>query len=226
MEQIMFLGDYDKTDFLFALAKLLSYEKKVIIVEVSRQNRYQFAYPKVELTSDIYTYDSFDVWESIVDVEKVQSDLKESEYDYALIDIDDPVSLEKWPKQEKYYIFSSFENPVMQNNFKLLRSLMRDNKMDRLLPITKILKESQANIKEDYFNQCVDELPITWNETLYFYPEERDFSEKINNQFSNVFHLKKLSSGYKNLIMNLAMQIQNSTMKQIKSQWKHVVRGK
>ena len=136
MKKILFIGDYDKTDLMFYIAKLISQEKKVLIADCTVTSRYEFAYPKVEMASLLQEYDHFDIAEGLSSHSDLDAILKNDEYDIVLIDAENEETLRNWPA-DLYYLVSSFENPVMQKNEKLIQSYFQEKPASELYPLAK-----------------------------------------------------------------------------------------
>lgn len=226
MKQILFIGDVDKTELLFPLAKLLSIDKKVVIIEVSQKERYRHAFPKIDMKNRIHQYDGFDVWENVFGFDPVKSFLHQYDYEIALIDIDDAHSLKQWENADHYYLSTSYDNPTLIRNKVLVEALFEDKPHKNILPITKIIYDVGVSQDESYLNQTLDHLPIIWNESITFYPDEKDMVTKINNQISNTVRTKSLSKPFKKMILQIGQQILEEPVTKIKTQWKWTERSK
>ncbi|MGE7828536.1 hypothetical protein [Paenibacillus sp. NPDC093718] len=226
MKKILFIGDYDKTDLMFYIAKLISQEKKVLIADCTVTSRYEFAYPKVEMASLLQEYDHFDIAEGLSSHSDLDAILKNDEYDIVLIDAENEETLRNWPAADLYYLVSSFENPVMQKNEKLIQSYFQEKPASELYPFSKIIFEVHGTHNETYLNDLLDKHPIHWGDTLTYYPDERDLTRKINNQFSSKVKLKGLSGPYKDVIKTVVSHILELSAKETLNLWKQAERSK
>src|SRR5690606_26131545 len=123
----------------------------------------------VEMSSNLHQYDGFDVWENELDYENIQHFLKNSDYDLALIDIDNPNALKKWGQADDYFFLTSYEHPVIMQNTKLLESLFENQRDIELNPLTPVIHDVGVNQDENYLKGFVDHLPISWNESIIYY---------------------------------------------------------
>ncbi|PAD71343.1 hypothetical protein [Paenibacillus campinasensis] len=223
MKQILFVGQYDKTDLLFYLAKVLSQSKKVLIADYSG-GRYEFAFPKIEMDSDLQEYDGFDVRENLKDYDSLQALLQESSYDIVLIDQERSETLKKWPAADHYYLVSSYDNPTMMQNVRLIHSFFEDKPVAELFTFRKILYEVHDTNNETFINDLMEKYPIHWEESLTYYPDERDLTLKIKNQFSNSVRMKGLSRPYKDVIKTIVSDILEISLKETITMMKQIER--
>lgn len=227
MKQVVFIGDYDKTDFLFYVCKLLGMNHTVLLADMTGSGRYRYAYPKLDIDQNVQQYDNFDVTESLDKVAELEGRVDLSSYDYVIIDADNPARVGEVVASDTFYLVTTYENPVMQGNQLLLESLVQSLPEERRpLPMTKVICESNGTFTEDYLVQLYDHLPIYWEESLIYLLEEGNISRKIHNQFSNTLQLKKLSSEYKNVIKSVVESILELDSGQINALWKKAERSK
>ncbi|MCM3130506.1 hypothetical protein PUW24_00025 (plasmid) [Paenibacillus urinalis] len=224
MKHILFVGNYDKTDLLFYIAKLVSQVKRVLIADCTLTSRYMHAYPKVEMNTTLQEYDHFDVAEGLKSYSDLEVHLKKGEYDIVLIDAENEEALRNWPLADMYYLVSSFENPVMQSNAKLLQSYFQEKMISELYPFTKVLFEVNGTHNESYLNDLLERHPIHWEDTLTYYPDERDLTRKTNNQFSSTVKLKGISGPYKDVIRSIVSRILEQSPKETLNLWKQTER--
>ncbi|ANS75353.1 hypothetical protein AWM70_12650 [Paenibacillus yonginensis] len=226
-KQFVFIGDYDKTDLLFYISKLLGADKKVLLADMTRHHRYRYSYPKIETEAKIQQYDNFDVYEELNSITELhQLDSEESfSYDYLLIDIDDPERIHGLVPSDGWYLVTSYEKPVLEENALLLKALARDKAEQQPVKLTAIIYEVNATFTEDYLVRLYNDLPLEWHEPLVYIPDERDMTRKINNQFSSTVSLKKLSPDLRSVIQSVVHSITGMDRKQIQALWKQAERG-
>ncbi|MFB4321656.1 hypothetical protein RB298_04865 [Priestia sp. BR_2] len=226
MKQILFIGDLDKTDLLFYAAKIASLEKDVLIADFTQSKRYEHAYPKVENGEIIQQHDRFDVAEGLENYSDLEAILMKHSYDIVLIDVDRETSLKNWPASDLHYLVTSYENPVIQKNLKLIESFFHEKSASDLFSITKIIHEVHGTLNEDYINDLLDKYPIHWDESLTYYPDERDLTRKISNQYTSTVKVKGLSGPYKEVLKSITAKILDRNIKEISSLWKQAERRK
>lgn len=224
MKQILFIGAYEKSDILFYVAKLLSVEHSVLILDVTVHADYEYAYPKVEGQDGVRQHDRFDVIENAT-LETYQELQKESKYDLVLVDISRKDELQRWPAADQYYLVTSHDNAVMQRNEFLMNTFFQDKSQSDLIPVHKLIQES-AVFPEEVIQETFTKHPIDWKESFIFYPDERDLESKYMNQHLSMLHTKKLSGDLKSALQRVAAQILGMTPKEAKGLWKQAERGK
>ncbi|MEF2964214.1 hypothetical protein V3851_00100 [Paenibacillus sp. M1] len=227
MKQAVFIGDCDKTDLLFYVCKLLGMQHDVLLADFTRQGRYRHAYPNVEMDKKVQQYDNFDVAESLGGAAELEELIAAAAYEYVIIDADDPDKLGNFVSSDMFYLVTTYENPVMQGNGALLEAMLRNIPEERLpLHMTKVIREPGGNLTEDYLTRLYDHLPIHWNESLIYMPEDRDLSRKIQNQFSSTVKLKKISPEFKLAIKGIVESISGWEGTQVNLLWKKAERSK
>ena len=226
MKQILVIGHYDKTDFMMYLGKMLSMDHKVLLVDATRHRDYEYVFPKVDDSLTLHTHDQFDVMEDIHSYEDLQHKLSASEYDFVLIDCNDENKLESWPTADFVYVVTSYENPVIQKNVNLIRAYFQGEKLSAVnMPVTKVIYEVSNHLDETYMNSLLDDLPITWKESLIYYPDERDQTLKIINQYKSTVMVKRMSNSYKLVIKQVVEFILGQEMSKVNALWKRAERS-
>lgn len=226
MKQILVVGKYDKTDLMFYLSKILSIDFKVLLVEVSQNKNYEFSFPKMDANFNIHQHDQFDVIENMKDYSSLKEFLNGTDYDFVLIDIDVEQALLNWPNADLIYLVTSYENPVIQNNIKLLNAFCKDKSDSSGIEITKVICEAVNTFDEEYINDLLGELPINWKPSLVYYPDERDQALKIMNQHSTKVTIKKLSGYYKKVMKQMVSSILEIDTSSVDALWKRAERRK
>lgn len=227
MKRILLLGALDKTDLIFYMAKLMSKHKKVLVADVTEHHRYEYAYPKVQAEdAPIQQHDEFDVAENIQNYLHLEKVMQSTEYDIILIDADHLEALQYWPVCDEYILVTSYENPVIQRNAKVLESYFREKPMAELLSFHKIIYEAGSTLTEKTINESLDRLPIVWDETFVYYPDERDMQQKIRNQYSNTVSIKGLSRPYRQVLSEIVGRITDTRPAVMKTIWKQTERSR
>ncbi|MCK6078273.1 hypothetical protein [Paenibacillus silvae] len=226
MKQILVIGHYDKTDLMMYLGKMLSIDHKVLLVDATRHRDYEYVFPKMDETLSLHTHDQFDVLEDIHSYESLKKNLGDSQYDFVLIDCNDEHALESWPEVDYVYVVTSYENPVIQKNVKLIRAYFQGEKLSSVkLPVTKVIYEVSNHLDEIYLNSLLDDLPLSWKESLIYYPDERDQTLKIINQYKSTVMVKRMSSPYKLVIKQVIEFISGQEMSKVNALWKRAERS-
>ncbi|GAB1159669.1 hypothetical protein YWY31_56940 [Paenibacillus illinoisensis] len=225
MKQILVIGHYDKTDFMMYLGKMLSMDHRVLLVDATSNNDYEFAFPKIDQSLTMHTHDQFDVLEGIHSYNDLRSNLEE-EYDFLLIDCNDEAALAEWPEVDFVYLVTSYENPVIQKNVNLMHAYFQREKLSSLnLPVTKVIYEVSNHLDEKYINSLLDDLSLSWKESLVYYPDDRDQTLKIINQYKSTVMVKRMSSSYKLVIKQAIELILGLETSKVNALWKRAERS-
>ncbi|KGP79594.1 MULTISPECIES: hypothetical protein [unclassified Paenibacillus] len=225
MKQILVMGHYDKTDFMMYLSKLLSMEHRVLLVDASRNKDYEFVFPKMDPTLKVHEHDQFVILEEIHSHSELMLHLENNHYDFVLIDCDNETALKEWPEVDLVYMVTSYENPVIQRNLKLIHSYFQGDKLTANIPVMKVIHEATNHLDEQYINSLMDDLSLSWRESLVYYSDERDQTLKIINQYKNTVMVKRMSSSYKLVIKQAVEFILNTEMSKVNALWKRAERS-
>lgn len=224
MKQILIIGDMDKSDMMFYLCKLISLDHRVLLADVTRSHRYEHAYPKIEMEAVIRQHDQFDIAENVRDYTQLESIVSEDNYDFVLVDIDSEEAIRNWPEADMYFLATTYENGQLQTNLKLLEACFQAGTASKLYPISRIICEVADTLSEDYLDELYDKVPIQWKTSFVYYPEERDLTRRINNQWSSKVILKKLSGEYKKVLTGVTESILDMGTAGVAKLWKRAER--
>lgn len=225
MKQVLFIGDYEKTDLMFYISKLISIDHKVLLVDATQYGRYKYVYPKID-QMNFNQHENIDIIENIVDVVELKHHLENKNYDFVLVDIDNPNALQKWPAADEYFMVTSYEKPVLQHNLTLMECFFHEKSISELIPISRIIYETGDSPGIEFINDLFDKYPIDWKEAYVYYPDERDMIQKIKNQYSSKIQLKGLSPEYKKVLKQISAEILNLKFSEVKLLWKQAERSK
>ena len=202
MKKIGFIGAYDKTDLMIYIAKILTEcGKKVIVVDTTITQKARYIVPKITPAPAYITeFEQIDVAVGFRNLEQIkqysytQLD-KELDYDYALVDIDNPYNIPGFEldEKERNFFVTSFDAYSLKRGIEII------NAMPVPLHLTKILY-SKYMLKEenDYLNYLSSGKNMAWTkESVYFQLENGDYTVITDNQRVHKIKFKKLSTQYK-----------------------------
>lgn len=226
MKQIVIIGALDKTDMMLYLCKLVSLNHKVLLVDATGYERYKYAYPKLELDTEIHQHDQFDIAECVTTMETYQRLIAEGTYDYVLIDLEDPEFAAHWSEADLFFMVTSYDNPVMQRNLHLMEAFSSSLDATRLIPVTRVICEVAGTLLEDYLDDLFSPLHIEWKDTLVYYPDERDLAARIHNQVRSNVNIKRISGDYRKVLSEMAESILEIGPAEAKKLWKRAERSR
>lgn len=224
MKQILFMGITDKTDLMFYMCDLFALQHKVLLVDVTKNHNYKNTYPIVEMETDIRQHDLFDITENITNKSQFEKIVAEEGYDYIFIDIDQPELIKEWYQADHHVVVTTYDNREIQGNLSLLEALFNGHETEELLPFSRVICEASHTFHEDYLNSVYEKLPISWQDTFVYYPDERDTTAKINNQLRTKLDVTRLSKEYKMVLIQLAASLLNLTFKDARQWWRQLER--
>lgn len=238
LKTILFFGAYDKTDTILNFCKVLNEtinlntnENKVLIVDATEKQLYQFAIPRAEVNHPLYEFDRLHFVNGFTDFGELAIFLDKEElteqYDYLVIDTDQSVFLKSLDKSVKSIMVTDYKRFTIMQNKKLVDSLCRNQKCTETTPlqVVKIIHHLDGtNINEEYIEHHMSGLPIKWAESFYIDFDEVNLSMMINNQYTNQIDIKSLSKKYKKMLMDIVLLTTKIELKQIKKGMKRAMR--
>ena len=213
MKKIGFIGAYDKTDIILAVAKVLAMaNKKVLILDNTITQKCKYVVPVINPTkSYITTYEDIDVAVGFDDLEKLKQYLgleenEKIEYDYFIVDTDsfEGVSTFGIQSSDKVYFVTSFDSYSLKKGIEILSQLGVPTHITRIFFSKDMLRE-----EEEYFDYLSLGIKAIWSEEkIYFLLENGDFPAIMENQRIAKIKLSNLSNEYKNNIKFIVNDIE------------------
>ena len=205
MKKIGFIGAYDKTDIILAIAKVLTMaNKKVLILDNTITQKCKYVVPVINPTkSYITTYEDIDVAVGFENIEKLRQyiglqDDEKLEYDFLIVDTDsfEGVSTFGLQSSDKVYFVTGFDSYSLKKGIEILSQLGVPTHVTRIFFSKEMLKE-----EEEYFDYLSLGIKAIWNDEKIVFPiENGDLSAIVENQRITKIKLKNLSNEYRNNI--------------------------
>lgn len=226
MKRILFMGMTDKTDLLFYISNLIALKNKVLLVDATKHHNYEYTYPKVEMEASVTQHDLFDITERVASKTQLEAIIEDANdsYDYIFIDLDDSKSINEWYGVDHFVLVTTYDNREIQRNLMLLEALFNEIEVEELIPFTRLICEAGQTFHEDYLDTVYEKLPITWSDTLVYYPDERDITARINNQGNAKLDVSRLSKEYKKVLIQLAASIVGLSFNDVRQWWRQLER--
>ena len=215
MEQIGFIGSYDKKDLLLNVGTVLTnLGKSVLIVDATSVQRMRYVVPNVS-TNQSFTfvseYSKIDVALGFMNLNGVAQYLRKNlNYDYILIDCDNPQTMNSFgiTSMKKIFFVTSYEQYDMMKGAETLRYVQ--------LPIEVIKVISTTNMvdaEDKLLNSKVANSNIKWsNKRIEFSDLDVDRKAILKNQFSRQISFKSFSKDYKQWLEYLINIITDNTV--------------
>ena len=215
MRRVGFIGAFDKANFIMYIAKILEIlNYNVLVVDTSCLQKMKYIIPSVNPTKSYITnFENIDFaigfnnWEEIEKYLGIKFDSNDEEinnkktqdnkntYDYILIDIDSPETLESFDaiQMDKKYFVTSFDVYSLKQGLNIFCQAEKEFKLTKIMFSYEATKEN-----EEYLNFVSLEYNVEWNEyAMYFQILGEDNKVFEENQRMEKIRFKRLSLGYK-----------------------------
>lgn len=211
MEKIGFIGTYDKTNLILYTAKLIcETEKKVLVIDTTINQRMKYVVPTINPTTSYLTeFEGIDIAVGLYSFEDIAKYLGinslDEDYDYVLIDIDDPNMVERFNinNDNKNYFVTSFDAYSLKRGLEILSGLKEPLKLKKILYSEFIYKED-----DDYLNYLSLGMKVVWDEDRIYFPLQiHNETVMIENQRVSKIKYSSISSEYKEALRYLAEEI-------------------
>lgn len=211
MEKVGFIGTYDKTNLILYTAKLMTeYGKKVIIVDTTTNQRLKYVVPTINPTKSYITeFEGIDVAVGLYSFDEINSYLGinsiDEDYDYALIDIDDPSMIDNFDinNDNKNYFVTGFDTYTLKRGLEILSGLKEPLKLKKILYSEYMFKED-----DDYLNYLSLGMKIVWDEDRIYFPLViHNETIMIENQRLYKIKVNEISNEYKQALNYLTCEI-------------------
>ena len=199
MEQIGFIGAYDKKDLILNIAKIISkLNKSVLIVDATIMQRLRYVIPRVsQAPTYVSEYDGIDVAVGFMNLMSIANYLQKPnlDYDFILIDTDNPQTMRSFMVENSkmnFYV-TSYDEFELQRNLEIL-SVVTTN-----ISLVKVIVSSDLENKHDeYLDYILQNYSVSWREEKVIFPDiDEDRRVTLSNQLTKQINIKNYSQTYK-----------------------------
>ena len=217
MEQIGFIGAYDKKDLLLNIAKVLTnFGKSVLIVDATSMQRFRYIVPMVSngpAPAYISEYQGIDVAVGFINLNGVAQYLGQNlNYEYVMIDSDmiQTVTSFMLPNIEKNFFVTSYDEYELQRGVEIFKYLRQQ------IELYKVILSANINSKEEeYLNHLVPETIVKWKKEKFQFADTTDDRQAtLDNQLTKEIVLKKYTGTYKDSLEYLISVMVGKTIGQ------------
>lgn len=201
MEQIAFIGTYDKKDLILNVAKVLTEcGLKVLVVDATLMQRLRYIVPKISNNSITYIseYLGIDVALGFINLSGIMQylgNMNNIPYDYVMIDTDNIQTMNSFviDKSKKIYVVTSYEQYELRRTIELLKYY------NHQIEVTKVVISADLeNKQEEYFNKLLSETPVKLDRNVIEYADTtQDRKVTLQNQLIGDLSFNHYSSTYK-----------------------------
>lgn len=198
MEQITFIGAYDKKDILLNIAKIIEkLNKKVLLVDATIMQRLRYIIPQISsMPTYVSEYNGIDVAVGFMNLQGIANYLGKQnlDYDIVLIDTDNPQTMNSFMvRNSKINFFVT-----SYDEFEIKRSLEILSVMPEISLTKVIISTNLENEHDKYMEYVLRDFNISWNkESVIFTDTDYDRSITLENQLIKQITIKEYSSTYK-----------------------------
>lgn len=218
MEQIGFLGAFDKKDLLLNIGKILTtLNKKVLIVDATFLQRSKYIIPNVSQNGSmtyISEYQGSDVAVGFMNFNQILQYLGTSNlnYDYVFVDSDNIQTTYSFmiPNYQKNYFITSYDRYEVMKAKELFNMMNLKNKikLKKVIYSTNVTDEQAKYLDKTLENNNTE---FDGNEIVFF-DNDADRVVILENQLLNTISFKHSTKMFKNSLTQLIIDITNKTI--------------
>lgn len=199
MKKVAFIGGYDKSDLIIYISRILTVLKnKVLFIDTTLIAKSQYIVPTMTPTQKyITTFDGIDVaigFENMQDIKNYIGISGNLDYDYVLVDIDNPEKYAgfEFSPEDMHFFVTSFDVYSVQKGVNVLKSIKAPTEMTKILFTRN--PESEEN---EYLDFVTFNFKCKWKEDIIYFPfETNDLYAIFQNQRFSKVRLMGLSGMY------------------------------
>ena len=202
MKKIGFIGAYDKTDLLLCIAKILTMmDNKVLIVDSTINQKAKYIVPAISPSAAYITsFEEIDLAVGLYSMQDVinylgVSSMEDTGYQYILLDIDSPTTLEKFQFQnlDLYFFVTAFDLFSLKKGVEILSGIRTPVTMTKIL-----FSNTMSQAEDEYLNYLSLGMKVQWAENRVYFPlNNEDTIKLLESQKVAKINIKDLSRDYK-----------------------------
>lgn len=204
MEQIGFLGSYDKKDLLLNIGKILvSLNHRVLIVDATLMQRLKYIVPNVSSNNSITyisEYQGVEVALGFMNLMSIGQYLGTNElpYDFILIDTDNAQTMNSFmiPRLRKLFFVTSYDQ------YEINRAIETFQYLNQPMGVVKVtISADNSPQQAEYFRRIIGKTPVMLKEAeIYFVDNIDDRRVTLENQLMKEIKLKRFTNQYKDAL--------------------------
>ncbi len=221
MENVAFIGGYDKADMILYIGRLLTLMgKKVLIIDSTGLQKTRYVVPTMQAAKQyVTTYEKVDIaigFQTLDEIKKYKAlETKDAfDYDYALIDIDSYRGYYYFgiKTEDKKYFVTSFDIYNLRKGLQVFRRLETPTIVKKVL-----FSKTMDPAEDEYLNYLSKSMKIKWDSDIVYFPfENGDLSSIFANQRTGKIRVRGLSNQYIEGICYLTEEISGASQGEVK----------
>lgn len=219
MEQIGFIGFYDKKDILLNISKIYScIGKRTLVVDATMMQRMRYIVPNVSANHSITyvsEYEGTDVAVGFMNLGQIAQYLGTNQlnYDFIIIDSDNIQTMYSFmiPSMKKIFYVTSYDKFEVEKSKELFENI------NKPLQLTKVIISSNLNANEDkYLVHTLENNLIKFDRKVevLFEDTDRNRAATLQSQLVQNISFKNYTSTYKDSLEYLAALIAEDMISQ------------
>ena len=219
MEQIGFIGFYDKKDILLNIGKIFSYlGKKTLVVDATMMQRMRYIVPKVSANNSITyvsEYQGTDVAVGFMNLGQIAQYLGTNQlnYDFIIIDSDNIQTMYSFmiPNMKKIFYVTSYDKFEVEKSKELFANI------NRPMILTKVAISSNLNADESNFLVHTLEnnyIKFDKDREVLFEDSDKNRAVILQSQLVNEISFRKFTNTYKDSLEYITALISEGDIQQ------------
>ena len=219
MEQIGFIGFYDKKDILLNIGKIFSYlGKATLIVDATMMQRMRYIVPNVSANNSITyvsEYQGTDVAVGFMNLGQIAQYLGANQlnYDFVIIDSDNIQTMYSFmiPNMKKIFYVTSYDKFEVEKSKELFANI------NRPMILTKVAISSNLNADESNFLVHTLEnnyIKFDKDREVLFEDSDKNRAVILQSQLVNEISFKKFTNTYKDSLEYITALISEGDIQQ------------
>ena len=219
MEQIGFIGFYDKKDILLNIGKIFSYlGKKTLVVDATMMQRMRYIVPKVSANNSITyvsEYQGTDVAVGFMNLGQIAQyfGANQLNYDFVIIDSDNIQTMYSFmiPKMKKIFYVTSYDKFEVEKSKELFANI------NEPMILTKVAISSNLNADESNFLVHTLEnnyIKFDKDKEVLFEDSDKNRAVILQSQLVNEISFKKFTNTYKDSLEYITALISEGDIQQ------------
>ena len=201
MEQIGFIGSYDKKDMLLNIGKVLaSLNQRVLIVDATLLQRLRYIVPNVSSTNSptyVSEYQGVDVAVGFMNFAGIAQYLNTNQlpYEFVFVDSDNPQTMNSFmiPRYKKIFFVTSFDQ------YEISRTIETVKFFNQPMEVTRVVYSANNTTQElEYLQHLIEGTSVSFtNPIVNFADINEDHRATLENQLMKEMKMKRYSTSYK-----------------------------
>ena len=219
MEQIGFIGFYDKKDILLNIGKIFSYlGKKTLVVDATMMQRMRYIVPKVSANNSITyvsEYQGTDVAVGFMNLGQIAQYLGANQlnYDFVIIDSDNIQTMYSFmiPNMKKIFYVTSYDKFEVEKSKELFANI------NEPMILTKVAISSNLNADESNFLVHTLEnnyIKFDKDKEVLFEDSDKNRAVILQSQLVNEISFRKFTNTYKDSLEYITALISEGDIQQ------------